>query len=82
MDGSTEPERRKLPKHLLLSQDEYVRQPNLDRYYSVAKQGDMIELGLDYPPPGLSDDPRYMQIMFDMHFDSLMRHGSLPALYS
>jgi hypothetical protein len=42
----------------------------------------MIELRLDYPPPGLSDDPRHMQLMFDMHFDSLMRHGSLPALYS
>jgi hypothetical protein len=82
MDDNTEPERWKLPKRLLLSQDQYARQPKLDRYYERGKQGDMVELRLSYPGSGLSDDPRHMQLMLDMHFDSLMRYGSHPALSS
>lgn len=68
-----------MPKHLHLSRDAYARKPWLDRYYAVTKHGGKMELRLDYPPPGLSDDPRAMQLMLDMHFDSLMRFGSHPS---
>jgi hypothetical protein len=77
MDGrcGTDAERWKMPKFLRLSWSEYTRQPRVDRYYSLVERGDMAVLRLDYPPPGLSNDPRDIQLMLDMHLDSLMRQG-------
>jgi hypothetical protein len=69
---------RLMPRH------EYQRNAlQLDRNYNVIEGGsDFVALRLDYPGEGLSNDPAMMQLMQEMHFDSLMRYGTHPALYS
>jgi hypothetical protein len=84
MDGRSgeDSERWKMPKLLRMSRHEYARQAlRLDRYYSPSEIGGVVvELRLDFPSPGLSDDPRDMRLMLDMHRDSLIRYRSRPFL--
>jgi hypothetical protein len=67
---------RRMPRH------EYERNAlELDRNYNVIERGDIIVLRLDYPGEGLSNDPAVLQLMREMHFESLMRYGSHPVLF-
>lgn len=71
-----------LGSHIWKQWHEYMQHPELDRNYSLVERTaqNKARLRLDFPGDGLSDDPRHMQLMLDMHFDALMRDGSHPAL--
>jgi hypothetical protein len=88
MDGHSDAERWKVPTWRRgdvrrMSRHEYERNAlELDRNYNVIERGDTIVLRLDYPGEGLSNDPAVLHLMREMHFESLMRYGSHPALFS
>jgi hypothetical protein len=87
MDGHSDAERWKAPTWRRgdvrrMQRHEYERNAlELDRNYNVIERGEFIVLRLDYPGEGLSNDPAVLQLMREMHFESLMRYGSHPALY-
>jgi hypothetical protein len=51
---------------------------SLTEIYNLIEGGEFVVLRLDYPGEGLSNDPAMMQLMQDMHLDSLVRYGSHP----